>query len=138
MKEWKSFAGNGCPAWQPGHDSQPRPEEVSRTVAPVTTISQSAVADVIASVRKSEGEISKLRSARGGVRDHLQRFEDLRVAVGAVEGRRAGAEEERAVGRVQEQRHHVRPAQVAEDPGGAVELTEGAARRRRGRRGRRG
>ncbi len=28
----------------------------------MTTISQSAVADVIASVRKSDGEISKLRS----------------------------------------------------------------------------
>ena len=34
---------------------------MSRTVAPVTTISQSPVAAVIASVRKTDGDISKLR-----------------------------------------------------------------------------
>ena len=61
MKEWKSFSGNGCPGWQPGHASQPSPEPVRRTVAPLTTMSHSAEAAVMAMVRKSEGETSKRR-----------------------------------------------------------------------------
>ena len=98
-----------------------------RTVAPVTTMSQRAVAEVIARVRKREGETSK-RRIRAAAFVTTRRDQDLGVAVGAVEGRRAGTKVERAVRRVQQHGHHVRPAQLAEDPGRAVELTEGAGR----------
>ena len=47
--EWKPFSGNGCPGWQPGQCSQPSPDAVSRTVAPVATITTSIAAAPIAS-----------------------------------------------------------------------------------------
>ena len=53
-----------------------------------------------------------------------QRLQHRRVAVGAVERGRARAEEERAVGGVQQDRHQVGAAQLPQDPGGAVELAE--------------
>ena len=64
---------------------------------------------------------------RGAFRAALnERLEQLlrRVAVGTVHGRRARAEKERAVGGVQQHRHHVRTAEVAEDASGARRLAE--------------
>ena len=69
--------------------------------------------------------------------DASQRVEDRRVAVGAVERRRPRAEEERPVGGVQQHRHQVRPAQVAEDPVGATSTRRTRSRGRRERPARR-
>ena len=38
IAEWSPTAGKNAPSWQPGHDSQARPEPVSRTSAPVRMI----------------------------------------------------------------------------------------------------
>ncbi len=54
--EWKPRAGNGSPGWQPGQCSQPRPEPVSRTVAPVATIRTSIATAATASRRKPRAE----------------------------------------------------------------------------------
>ena len=54
----------------------------------------------------------------------MKGLQHFRVAVGARERRRARPEEERAIGGVEEDRHHVRAAQVPEDAAGAVELAE--------------
>jgi hypothetical protein len=58
---WWSSAGKNAPARQPGQDSQPRPEEVRRTVAPLTTIAYSATALAIATVRNRAGVTAKPR-----------------------------------------------------------------------------
>ena len=55
------FSGRGAPRSHPGQWLQPRPESVSRTAAPVPTISQRRNTFVHATWTKRTGEISKLR-----------------------------------------------------------------------------
>src|ERR1700737_1625245 len=136
-----SFAGSGWPRSQPGQWRQPSPESVSRTAAPLPMITQRPAALATASWMKRAGATAKLRIRAKAVDASMaatleQGFKQLGVAVCAWERRRARAEKEGAVGRVQEHGHHVGPAQLAEDPVGAVELAEtldavGANRRAR-------
>jgi hypothetical protein len=51
MYEWKPCVGNGCPGWQPGQCSQPRPEPVSLTVVPLATTTISITTFAVASRR---------------------------------------------------------------------------------------
>ena len=54
-----ALAGKNDPSSQPGHASQPSPEEVSRTAAPVTMIRYSAIADATAIARKRAGDTAR-------------------------------------------------------------------------------
>ena len=58
---WTSFSGSGRPRSQPGQWLQPRPESVSRTAAPVPTISHSSNAFSDASWTKRAGDTSNAR-----------------------------------------------------------------------------
>src|SRR3954471_11567136 len=117
MNAWYSLAGSGCPCSQPGQWRQPSPESVTRTAAPVTTISHSAPSETSVSWKKRAGE-SSTRRRRAVVASKLRMLEkglqNSRVPVGALERRWTGAEEERPVGGVQEHRQQVGPAQLAE------------------------
>src|SRR5204863_8491391 len=84
-----------------------------------------------ARVRKRAGVTSRTRR-RAGADDSTctetsleKRLQNGGITVGAAERRRPRAEEERPVGRVQEHRHEVGPAQVAEDARCAGALAEG-------------
>src|SRR5439155_10801801 len=84
-------------------------------------------AEATARRRKPAGESSyeRIRSSVASMRKTLEKgLEQLRVPVRPWKRRRPRAEEQRTVGRVQQHRHHVRPAQLAEDAGRTVELAE--------------
>ena len=65
--EWYPRSGKNTFGWQPGQCSQPRPDPVSRTVAPVATTTRSIPVAASASRRKRSGESSRERR-RGSVR----------------------------------------------------------------------
>ena len=65
MYEWKLFGSKWC-GWQPGQCSQPRPEPVRRTVAPVATIRTSIPALTQASRRKASSESAVPRTRGSG------------------------------------------------------------------------
>src|SRR5438874_8969225 len=123
------LAGSGCPASQPGQSRQPSPESVSRTAAPVPTINHSAPSWASASGSSWAGVRTSARKRASAVgwaftAASLERVEERRIPVRTIERSRARAEEQRAVGGVQQHGHHVRTAQVPEDPFGAGRLAE--------------
>ena len=63
--EWKLFGSKWC-GWQPGQCSQPRPEPVRRTVAPVATISTSITAFAQARRRNELSESDARRTCASG------------------------------------------------------------------------
>ena len=65
MYEWKLFGSKWC-GWQPGQCSQPRPEPVRRTVAPVATISTSITAFAQASRRNALERERRTRTRASG------------------------------------------------------------------------
>ena len=132
-------SGSGCPRSQPGQWRQPSPESVSRTAAPLPTISQRPArsrAQAGGSARaRARGRCGYVRS-RPPRRVTLEKgVEQLGVPVGAGERGRTRAEEERAIGGVEEHGHHVRPAELAQDPRRRSRARRSAGRCRPGRPG---
>jgi hypothetical protein len=75
------------PFWHPGQLSQPRPEPVRRTRAPVTVITYSEAAAPTASAKSLPGAATRARSVSTAIRPRLEkRLEKLGIAVGAGEG----------------------------------------------------
>ena len=60
-KAWMSFSGSGRPRSHPGQARQPSPESVSRTAAPLPTISQRSSVFARATWTSRAGDTSKVR-----------------------------------------------------------------------------